>query len=145
MATKAEELAAEFARVKAAIEAAGKEKARIEAALIDALEAEGLGSLVIHDANGGECKQTIVAGERVKTDYDALKAKVSASVWKSITVQVVDPSLVEAAVAMKKIKAETVAEVSEVVPNKKYVKVSGNFQADTLGIEKPKRKARVKQ
>lgn len=141
-----EELAVNWVRAKREAELAATVASEAAEKLIAAMDAAGADTGTVPDAQGGALRFTVVRGTTVSIDWDAVEKDVPKNVWKKVTKTVVDPSLVEAAVAMGAIKAETVAKHSEVKPRKAFVKPSGTYDIDTLGLTKqgPRRKAALK-
>jgi hypothetical protein len=121
-----------LASIKSAVEQLGREKSEVEARLLVALEAHGTSS-VSTTVDGETIKGTRVAPQRVTIDPDKVKAALTAAQWKKVTKQVLDSDLLEAAVKMKEVDANVVAQASEVKDTKPYIKVSGKVPDRNLG------------
>lgn len=121
MATMQDELRS-LARIKERIDSLSKDKAEVEARLIDAMVQKGQKSVT-----SGDLKGTLVEGTRITIDEDALKKALSAAQWKKVTKQVLDKERLEAHIVTGDVDANVVAAASTEKDVKPYVKVSGKI------------------
>lgn len=66
---------------------------------------------------------TLVSATRLVFDEAKLKKSLGASMWNSLTKQVLDRSLLEANIAAGKVDANVVATATDEVQNKPYIKI----------------------
>lgn len=117
----------EFALAKKAEQEADERAQAAHQAALDALAKAGVTRAEVVFPAGERLKASVVRAERVVTDYDLLRERIDdEGVWNSITKQVVDPALLEAAVAMGVVSKDDVAAVSETRPNKPFIKITGD-------------------
>lgn len=132
MSVSAGNLLIQLAAIKAQETALAEKKALIQESLVIVMKQAGIGSLTQALGDGGKVKGTLVEAERLKIDEPKLKARLTAKQWKQVTKQVLDNELLEAAVAMNVVDPMVVAEVSETVMNKPYIRVTGS--TPSLGV-----------
>lgn len=104
-------------------------KEQVEKDLVEALEAAGDKTVSVN-IDGHIAKGTLVKGTRVVIDAERLKKALPARIWGKVTKQVVDNTLLEAAVAIGDVDANVVADCSTVNDVRPFVRVTG----DTAGV-----------
>lgn len=114
----------------------------VEAIVIRDLEEREQKSITVEDDNGVKITATIVAGSSEVINVDMLKKTLGAAAWNKITSTVLDRKKLEDAMARKDIDPLIVAQCSETVPKKPYVKISENTaKAVTPTVKRGKAKS----
>lgn len=72
-------------------------------------------------------KGTLIEVSRIVINEPALKKKIGAEMWNKVTKRVLDKPKLEAAMALGEVDPNTVASVSEEVPNKPYIRLNISY------------------
>lgn len=118
------DLLIELAVAKNQLAVAVKRKADVEEALVAALRAKGDKSVSV-TIDGSTVKGTLVEGTRVSINADRLKIALPLKTWNKVTKRVLDNAMLEAAVAMKEVDPNIVADCSVINDVSPYIRVSG--------------------
>jgi hypothetical protein len=114
------------ARLKAKATAVAEAFEEAQAELVKALHDEGKKTCSATTDTGEKVKGTLVEGTRVIINEPSLKKALGAAKWAKVVKQVLDKERLEAAITMGEVDPNVVAQNSEELPNKPYVRVSGD-------------------
>lgn len=130
-----------FAQAKREAEQAETIMRDVQAQLVEIMESEGVKSKTV--ASGSDdVTGTVVRGSRVVIDEARLKKELGAPLWKQCVKEVLDKGKLEANVATGKVDKNIVAQCSEVLDNKPFVKLS--IKSDVRQLEAEDIKAPTK-
>ena len=97
---------------------------KVKKTLMEKLESAELETLTVGE-EGSEIKVTIVRPTTLKLNEAGLEKELSAAQWKLITKKVVDKKALEDAVVRGKIDPTVVADNSNEVASKPYLRITG--------------------
>ena len=97
-------------------------KEEADATAIDIMDAEGMATHSWTGEDGVAAKVALVKASTMVFDEAKLKKAVGAEAWKKITTPKLDKDLLEAAIKMGVVDANTVAACTEERPKKPYLK-----------------------
>ena len=109
--------------VKADLEHLSKEKTRLESQVIALMEEWGDDRYEI-ETDQLVAKAVIVRAERAKIDAEMLRENLTPALWNRVTTRVLDEKKLSAYVKAGDIPAAIVAEVTTIVQNRPYVRVT---------------------
>lgn len=127
-------LLAEAAMLKVQAEAATAQYDAKAAELVAAMQRDKVKDCFIPLHDGGEIKGTYVAPQRTKIDDTGLLTVLDDEQIAKVTKRVFDKDLLEAAVAVGVIDADTVAAHSTIVDVKPHVRITGKFTPETAKV-----------
>jgi polynucleotide 5'-kinase involved in rRNA processing len=116
---KLAELAEEHATLKARIRSLEERATKRQEAIIKELQRRGTKAIETADV-----RITVVQGETVRYDTDALRDTLSPAKFRLITTPTVDKTKLSRAVQAGKVDLDTVNECATVTLNKPYIRVS---------------------
>lgn len=150
MAEAASSILLRVARLKAKMKATEEAFAEAEAELVKALHDEGKKSCKATADTGETVRGSLVEGTRVIINEPSLKKALGAAKWAKVVKQVLDKERLEAAITMGEVDPNVVAQNSEELPNKPYIRITGDKLPDesdhrpvnTKGVAAQKRAAK---
>lgn len=123
---KAEEAVLRFGRLWERVNTLTGEKGIASVNAIEAMRRAKMSTVFIEVDDGssvtGTIRVTLVEGTRLTTDWDKVRRRVGADVWRKITKQVPDQALIDQALKEGLITTQVIAECSETLPNQPYLK-----------------------
>lgn len=103
-----------------------KGDAGVEAQIIDHFNHARQKSMTITDHEGTRITGTLVEGSTIELDEVRLKKAIGAPTWNKVTKRVIDKTKLEDAMADGTVDPNVVAQCSNEVPRKPYVRVTEN-------------------
>lgn len=120
-----------IAQLDERIRALNSEKDSLKGALLDHFAASGTASTRL-TAGSSALQVTMIAPERFDVNPDRLKKSLGAKLWAKVTTPTLDKDKLEAMIVTKQVDPVTVADCSDRVAIKPYIKMSGSWKWDDL-------------
>lgn len=103
---------------------AQEQRDKLRAALVEAITARGTQTAYGTNTEGELFRITVVSGESTKVDADALRDRIGARAFNTLSVRKLDMTKVEKAVAAGKLDVGVLAEVTTVTPRTSYPRLT---------------------